>query len=148
MFCGESILVLDGKGRLTVPARHREALLAHGGNRVVVTRDLTNPCLLMFASDEWAIFEAQLTALPALKPAVRNMQYILIGNAQVLDMDNAGRIVLPANLREKADIDKSAALIGLGKRFEIWNEDRWREIDSAPFNLEEVDPEILERLSL
>jgi MraZ protein len=56
--------------------------------------------------------------------------------------------VLPANLRDKADIDKSAALIGQGRRFELWNEARWREIDSAPFNPEEDLPPELEGFTL
>jgi MraZ protein len=148
MFRGESILLLDGKGRLTVPARYRETLLAHGGGKLVVTRDLMSPCLLMFPLAEWERVEAQLSALPAFKPATRRIQQLLLGNAQDLEMDGAGRVVLPVNLRDKADIDKSAALIGQGRRFELWNEARWREIDSAPFNPEEDLPPELEGFTL
>jgi MraZ protein len=126
MFRGVSTLNLDTKGRLMVPARYRDALLAQGDGRVVVTAD-PSKCLLMFPLVEWEPIEKKLNSLSSFNTQTRSLQRLLVGNAADLELDATGRILLPAMLREFAGLDKNAVLVGQGVKFELWNEQRWQD---------------------
>jgi MraZ protein len=126
MFRGVSTLNLDTKGRLMVPARYRDALLAQGDGRVVVTAD-PSKCLLLFPLVEWEPIEKKLNSLSSFNTQTRSLQRLLVGNAADLELDATGRILLPAMLRECADLDKNAVLVGQGVKFELWNEQRWQD---------------------
>jgi MraZ protein len=126
MFRGVSTLNLDTKGRLMVPARYRDALLAQGDGRVVVTAD-PSKCLLLFPLVEWEPIEKKLNSLSSFNTQTRSLQRLLVGNAADLELDATGRILLPAMLREFADLDKNAVLVGQGVKFELWNEQRWQD---------------------
>ncbi|MDA8328271.1 MAG: division/cell wall cluster transcriptional repressor MraZ [Betaproteobacteria bacterium] len=126
MFRGVSTLNLDTKGRLMVPARYRDALLAQGDGRVVVTAD-PSKCLLMFPLIEWEPIEKKLNSLSSFNTQTRSLQRLLVGNAADLELDATGRILLPAMLREFAGLDKNAVLVGQGVKFELWNEQRWQD---------------------
>ena len=125
MFRGVSALSLDDKGRLVVPTRHRHALRAQGDGHVVVTVCDSERCLWLYGLPEWEDVERRLTALPSTQPAPQRLKRILIGHATDCEMDGAGRILLPAPLREFAGLEKRAVLIGQGNKFEIWNEEHW-----------------------
>jgi MraZ protein len=59
------------------------------------------------------------------------MQRMLLGYATEVEMDGHGRILLAPRLREFAKLDKNVALLGVGKKFEIWNEEAWEQIGSG-----------------
>lgn len=126
MFRGVTTLSLDTKGRLAVPSRYRDALSEQGGGRVVVTAD-PSKCLLLFPLLEWEPIEKKLNSLSSFNPQTRSLQRLLVGNAADLELDAAGRILLPAMLREFAALEKSVVLVGQGAKFELWNESRWQE---------------------
>jgi len=123
-FRGINNIALDAKGRMAMPARYRERLIASCGGRLVVTVDRDH-CLLVYPLPEWEIIEAKLIQLPSLNKQARLLQRLLIGHATELEMDAQGRILLPAMLRDFAGLDKKAVLIGQGKKLEIWDEDTW-----------------------
>lgn len=125
MFRGVTTLSLDTKGRLMVPSRYRDALAAQGDGRVVVTVD-PSECLLLFPLVEWEPIEKKLNSLSSFNPQTRSLQRLLVGNAADLELDGAGRILLPAMLREFAALDKSVVMVGQGVKFELWNESRWQ----------------------
>jgi MraZ protein len=62
-----------------------------------------------------------------LQPRARRLQRLLLGHASELELDSHGRILLPALLREYANLDKRVVLVGQGAKFELWNEDTWNE---------------------
>lgn len=126
MFRGVSTLSLDTKGRLAVPSRYRDMLLAQGDGRVVVTAD-PSKCLLMFPLQEWEPIEKKLNSLSSFNPQTRSLQRLLVGNAVDLELDGTGRILLPAMLRDFAALEKNVVLVGQGAKFELWNELRWQE---------------------
>ncbi len=126
MFRGVTTLSLDTKGRLTIPSRYRDELSSQGDGRVVVTVD-PSKCLLLFPLPEWEPIEKKLNSLSSFNPQTRSLQRLLVGNAADLELDAAGRILLPPMLREFAVLDKSVVLVGQGTKFEIWNELRWQE---------------------
>ncbi len=143
MFRGVGAVSLDSKGRVVVPARYRDALLALAGGRVVVTAD-PSQCLLLYPLPEWEPIEKRLSGLSGFNPQIRALQRLLVGHAHELDMDAAGRILLPPMLRQYAGLEKSVVLVGQGSKLEMWNEDRWQaEVDRAiGFGHGEMPPEL------
>ena len=92
---------------------------------MVVTMDTEEKCLLLYQSTIWATIEKKINDLPSFSKNHRRIQRILIGHAEDLDIDSAGRILLSKPLRLAADMTKKITLIGQGQKFEIWNEDTW-----------------------
>jgi MraZ protein len=124
VFRGVCILNLDTKGRLAVPAKYRERLQTSCDAQLVVTVD-RDRCLLLYPAPEWELIERQLAALPAFDKSARAIQRLYIGNAQEVEMDAQGRILLPQYLRDFASLDKRVAFVGQGAKFEIWDEATW-----------------------
>lgn len=124
MFRGVNSLSLDSKGRAAIPIRYREGLLARCAGQMIATIDRDH-CLLLYPLPDWEEIEAKLSRLPAFNPQTRGLQRLLIGHATECDMDGAGRILLPAPLREFASLDKEVVLIGQGNKFEIWDQSTW-----------------------
>lgn len=127
MFSGVSALNLDSKGRLAVPAKHRELLSADGSGRVMVT---LNPegCLLIYPIPDWQPVYEQLRKLSGAQAGIAR---VILGYAEELELDAAGRVLIPAALRTRAGLDKAVALVGQGSKFEVWDEARWNaKVDS------------------
>jgi MraZ protein len=125
MFKGIHNINLDGKGRLTIPTKYRNTITDQSNGSMVVTMDTEEKCLLLYPSTIWATIEKRINDLPSFSKNHRRIQRILIGHAEDLDIDSAGRILLSKPLRLAADMTKKITLIGQGQKFEIWNEDTW-----------------------
>lgn len=123
MFRGLTKLNLDSKGRLVMPTKHRAALPAGFESRVVVTLDRAG-CLAMYPMPEWARVEAQFERV-GMDPKVVALKRLVIGHAEELDIDGAGRVLLPQLLRDISQLDKAVMLVGQGNKLEIWAEARW-----------------------
>lgn len=126
MFTGSTQLALDGKGRLAIPARLRERLSGICGAHLVLTADPTSGCLLLYPYPEWEKVAAKLNALPSLDPIAKELKRLVIGSAEEVEPDSAGRILIPPMLRRFAKLDKSVALVGQGEKFEIWDDATWQ----------------------
>jgi MraZ protein len=124
LFRGVSILNLDAKGRLAIPARYREQLQACCASRLVITVDADH-CLLIYPEPNWVEIERKLERLPSFNPTARKLQRLYIGHAQDVEMDAQGRVLLPPSLRSFASLDKRVALVGQSNKFELWDEDAW-----------------------
>jgi MraZ protein len=124
MLRGVNTLNLDAKGRLAVPMRYRETLARHCNGQMVMTVDRDH-CLLLYPLPDWEEIERKLTKLPSFNKQARRLQRLLIGHATEVELDGAGRILVPPPLREFAGLDKTAVLIGQGNKFELWNEAAW-----------------------
>jgi len=125
VFSGVSTLSLDAKGRLAVPAKHRDALAESSGSRVFVT---INPnklerCLLLYPENEWREVARNLSRGAAMDPSIRAMQRLVIGHAAELEPDSQGRITLSSEQREFASLDKRVSLVGQTNKIEIWDEE-------------------------
>ncbi|MBP6261594.1 MAG: division/cell wall cluster transcriptional repressor MraZ [Chromatiaceae bacterium] len=124
MFRGVSTLSLDPKGRLVMPARYREQLQSCCASHLVVTID-PDRCLLIYPEPNWKEIERKLERLPSFNPTARKLQRLYIGHAHDVDMDAQGRLQLPTELRQFANLDKRVALVGQSNKFELWDEDTW-----------------------
>ena len=125
VFRGVQHINMDAKGRLAVPARQRESLLAKCEGLVVITIDTQSPCLAVYPLPEWERIEAEVQALPALNPAVKRFQRLVLGYATDLELDGNGRMLLPQSLRDYAKLEKKVVLVGQGNKLELWAEDLW-----------------------
>ena len=126
-FRGVSNLSLDAKGRVVLPARHRERLLEICQSQLIVTIDTDQPCLLIYPLPEWELIEEKIEALPSFNPTTRRIQRLLIGHATEVEVDVNGRLLLSNPLREYAKLNKKLVLIGQGKKLELWDEAVWAE---------------------
>jgi len=125
LFRGVQHINMDAKGRLAMPARQREPLLSQCGGRIVVTIDTQTTCLAIYPLPEWERIERDIQNLPALKPAVKRFQRLMLGYATDLELDANGRMLLPPALREYARLDKKLVLVGQGNKLELWSEELW-----------------------
>lgn len=143
MFRGSSHLTLDNKGRLVVPARHRDALLERCGGHLVITADL-DPCLLVYPQPEWEVVQQKLDTLSNFDRRVRALQRRLTGHAVDTEMDSAGRVLISPELREYAHLEKDVVLVGQGRKFELWNRDHWKSLAEEPSGLtpESLPPQL------
>ncbi|MBQ74437.1 MAG: cell division/cell wall cluster transcriptional repressor MraZ [Gammaproteobacteria bacterium] len=125
MFRGVNNVNLDAKGRLAVPTRFRELLANHCNGEMVVTIDTEERCLLIYPRPEWEDIQRKVEALPSFNLAARRVQRLLIGHATDIPMDGSARILLTPPLREYAQLDKKAVLLGQGNKLELWSEEIW-----------------------
>ncbi len=126
MFRGITSVNLDPKGRLAVPARYRDSLQGPSP-QLVMTIDTHSPCLLLYPLHEWELIETKLQNLSSFNQATRRIQRLLLGHATELELDNTGRILIPQLLREHAALTKEAMLIGQGRKFELWDKQKWQD---------------------
>ncbi len=110
-------MTLDGKGRVTVPARHRDALAALSGQQLTLTRHPVG-CLLVFPRPAWEAFRSQLLGLPMEADGWRRF---FLGSAVDVEVDSAARMLVSPELRTAAGLDKDVLLLGMGQRLELWD---------------------------
>ena len=122
MFMGEYNHTIDAKGRLIVPSKFREQL----GNEFVVTKGLDG-CLFVYSNEEWKHIEEKFREIPLTTKDARKFSRFFFAGAASCEVDKQGRILLPANLREYAGIEKEVVSVGVLSRVEIWSKDRWEE---------------------
>ncbi len=125
MFRGSNEINMDAKGRMAMPVRHKDALLADCEGRLVVTIDISDKCLMIYPLPEWEEQENKIRALPTLNPATRRMQRLLIGHARDVEMDANGRVLIPPELRSYAELEKKVTVVGQGHRLELWSSESW-----------------------
>ena len=125
MFRGVQHINMDAKGRLAMPARQREPLRSRCDGQIVVTIDTQAACLVIYPLPEWERIEQDIQARPALNPAVKRFQRLMLGYATDLELDGNGRMLLPGPLREYARLDKKLVLVGQGNKLELWSEELW-----------------------
>ena len=126
MYQGASALSLDAKGRMSIPARHRDALSFQCEGRITLTKH-PHGCLLLFPRPVWEIHREQISGWPM---SARAWQRIFLGNASDVEMDSAGRILISPELRTAALLTRDVMLLGMGSHFEIWDAARLEESES------------------
>ncbi len=124
MFMGQYNHTVDTKGRLIIPSKFRERL----GEEFVVTKGMDG-CLFVYANEDWAAFEQKLTSLPLINKEARKFARFFLAGASQVEVDKQGRILVAANLREFAGLDKEVVLVGVGSRIEIWSLEKWESMD-------------------
>ena len=117
---------IDAKGRLFIPAPLRKEL----GQTFHVTVGQDH-CLSVYSDESWAAFMAKLKELSYNE--VKKLR-ALFAYAADCEPDSQGRILIPAKLREYAGLTKEVVVVGSFDRVEIWNAQRWAEIENEAFS--------------
>ena len=120
-FKGGPVLTLDGKGRITVPARYRDVLMTAVEGRMVVSKNPAG-CLSLYPQPVWDRFETDLIALPESRNALRRLY---LGSATEVQIDGSSRVLLPPELREWAGLERDVIFMGMGNSFELWDKARY-----------------------
>jgi MraZ protein len=125
MFRGSDPINMDSKGRMAVPTRYRAVLSEICQGDLVITIDMKSTCLTLSPLPEWKKFEEKVAALPALDDLGEMLSRFVVGQAKDIQLDANGRILIPSELREYAQLDKKLILVGRTQRLEIWSEENW-----------------------
>ncbi len=120
MLIGEYSCAMDDKGRLSFPAKFRDEM----GGSFIITRWLDD-CLVAFPEGEWERMAEELSQKSFVNKKKRDIQRFIYAGANEAKPDKQGRILVPANLRVHARIEKDVVVIGVGRHAEIWAADAW-----------------------
>lgn len=131
---------IDAKGRLIMPAKFRSDL----GTQFIITRGLDG-CLFGFPMDSWNVLQDKLKQLPLAKKDARAFTRFFYSAATEVEIDKQGRVNLPQNLIQFADIDKECRVIGVSDRIEIWSSDKWEAFaEEAEEDFETIAEEMID----
>lgn len=117
MFQGANLITLDSKGRIAIPARHRDALLVQCEGRLTLTKH-PHGCLMLFPRPVWEQHREKIAALP-IEAAV--WKRIFLGAAQDFELDGNGRALIAPELRTAAGLSRDVMMLGMGSHFELWD---------------------------
>jgi MraZ protein len=104
--------------------------------------------LFLYPENDWLILEEKLKKLPVSQPNARSFVRFFFSGAAECEFDKQGRILLPANLREYASLEKDVFVVGVMNRIEIWDAVKWNEYSSKAENNYEQAAESLVDLGI
>jgi len=126
-FLGEYEVALDAKGRFLLPAGFKKQMPEDWSNQFVISRGI-EPCLTLYPMKTWEPIFTQISQLNDFDPKVRNFQRLFLNGATNVDMDTAGRLLIPQNLKDIAEIDKDIVLFAKVKVIEIWDKRKYKQL--------------------
>jgi MraZ protein len=122
MFLGRYQHTIDDKGRLMVPARFRELL----SNGAFVTQGFDGN-LMVLTTESFNLISQKIRTMSITDPRARLLKRFLYSSGEQVEVDRAGRILIPQFLRQAAELDGDVIIVGVGEHFEIWSSDQWQE---------------------
>lgn len=141
MLIGEFTHTIDGKKRMSLPSKFRKEI----GKKVIVSKGL-DTCLFLYPLAQWKEFAEKLGTLSIGQAHTREFNRFMLASAVEVDIDSAGRILIPDFLYSFANLDDKAVCAGMYNRIEIWNTTEWqkskekidKQVDSLAERLGEV----------
>ena len=121
MFVGEYSHNIDSKGRVIIPAKFREQL----GEHFMITKGFEG-CLFVYPMSTWEELAENLGKLPSNQKSARFLQRTFLSGAAEGEPDKQGKVLITQPHREYADLKKEVVIIGVSKRVEIWDSERWK----------------------
>jgi MraZ protein len=122
-FHGATVVTLDAKGRLAIPARHREALLSSA--KYIVLTAHPEGCVLVYPAAAWEPVRAKAETFPSFHPQASWWKRLLLGFEEHVAPDTSGRILVSGALRQHAKLERDVMLVGQGGYFELWDAGLW-----------------------
>lgn len=122
---GEFKSTLDAKGRMNFPVKLREEL----GSSFVISKTIGEHCIKVYPKEDWEALVESISKMPQVKTA--GIQRFLFGSAFEVEPDKQGRVLIPAPLREYAELKSDIVIVGLEGRAEIWDKQRWDDFNSS-----------------
>jgi MraZ protein len=119
-FTSEYECKLDAKGRLVLPAKIKANLPEVSTNELVLRKGFEEN-LILYPMLEYKKIHHKISALSEFNPEQRKLKRIFFRSIAQVELDSAGRILIPKTMLAHSKIDKDAILIGMGNYIEIWN---------------------------
>jgi MraZ protein len=126
-FLGEQEATVDSKGRFMLPGVFRKKLPENSPGLFVINRGFEK-CLTLYPLLNWEPLFEKLSKLNDFDPKVREFKRFFFNGATDLELDSAGRLLVPPNLREYAGIEKDIVLVGYSEKIEIWDKAKHKEV--------------------
>ncbi|MBK6266970.1 division/cell wall cluster transcriptional repressor MraZ [Marivirga sp. S37H4] len=123
-FTGEYDCKLDAKGRLVLPAKIKNSLPEASGSELVIRRGF-EPCLVLYPMVEYKKIFSKIAGLNEFNEEYRNLQRNFFRGNSIVELDSAGRILVPKNMLSFAGLEKESIVVGMGNRVEIWDASRY-----------------------
>lgn len=142
-FLGEYEATLDAKGRFLLPAGFKKQLAA-AENRFVINRGFEK-CLSLYPLSSWLPIYEKISRLNDFDPKVREFRRQFLGGATEIEMDSAGRLLLPANLKEHAGLSKDIILVAAVDKIEIWDAPKYKQLfeSFSPDNFSQLAQQVM-----
>ena len=122
MFLGQYHHNLDEKGRLTIPARFRDALVEGAYLTLGFDRNLR-----LLTQVDFELMAEKINHLSMTDPDIRQLRRLIFANASEVQLDRLGRTLIPQFLREFCGLESEAVIVGVGEAIEIWSPAAWTE---------------------
>jgi len=123
-FLGEYEATLDAKGRFLLPAGFKKQLTEEAGNQFVISRGFEK-CLTLYPMKSWEPIFSDLSKLNDFDPKVREFRRYFLNGATTIELDSAGRLLVPPNLKEHAALEKDIVLVAAMNKIEIWDKSKY-----------------------
>ena len=125
-FLGEYEVTLDAKGRFLLPAGLKKQLPEGENTHFVINRGFEK-CLSLYPKQSWEPVFDRVRSLNTFDPEVRNFVRYFLNGATEIEIDSAGRMLLPSNLREYAGLQKDIVLTSGVDKIEIWSKEAYQQ---------------------
>ncbi|MCK5207021.1 MAG: division/cell wall cluster transcriptional repressor MraZ [Cyclobacteriaceae bacterium] len=120
LFTGEYECKMDAKGRLTLPSKVKSRLPEVSGNQLVLSLGL-EPCLVLYPLMEYRKIYSRIASMNEFNEEFRKLQRIFFRRISEVELDGAGRLLIPKPMSKYANLKKEIILVGLGNRIELWD---------------------------
>jgi MraZ protein len=125
-FLGEYEVTIDAKGRFLVPVALKKQLAEEGAHQFVINRGL-DFCLSLYPMESWDPLYTKISKLNDFDIKASAFKRRFLNGASKIELDSAGRLLLPKNLMEYAQLEKDAVLVFVGDKIEIWDKIKYKE---------------------
>src|SRR4030042_4399475 len=120
-FSGKYYYSVDSKGRIIIPAPFREIISTNYSSKLYITNAPFDKCLNVYPLEEWNKLQEQVRTKPRSDEAIRFFLRRVIASAIEMEMDKQGRVLIPAALREDANINTNVVMAGQKKKIVFWD---------------------------
>ncbi|MBS1599249.1 MAG: division/cell wall cluster transcriptional repressor MraZ [Bacteroidetes bacterium] len=125
-FLGEYEATLDPKGRFLLPAAIKKQIGEEGSNHFVINRGFEK-CLSLYPVANWDPIFSEISKLNDFDPKVRAFRRYFLNGATKMELDSAGRLLVPPNLKEHAGLEKDIVLVSAVNKIEIWDKIKYQQ---------------------
>jgi MraZ protein len=139
-FLGEYEVTLDAKGRFLLPVGFKKQLPEEGASHFIVNRGIEK-CLSLYPLQSWEPIFSEISKLNDFDPKVREFRRYFLNGATNVELDSAGRLLVPKNLIEYAGLGKDVVLVAAVNKIEIWDKGKYTEF------FESFSPEAFSKLA-
>ncbi|MBK7375264.1 MAG: division/cell wall cluster transcriptional repressor MraZ [Ferruginibacter sp.] len=145
-FLGEYEATLDAKGRFLLPAGFKKQLPEEASSHFIINRGFEK-CLTLYPQQSWEPIFSEISNLNDFDPKVREFRRYFLNGATQLELDSAGRLLLPKNLAEHAGLEKDIVLVSAVNKIEIWDKSKYKQFFETftPQSFSDLANEVMNR---